>query len=148
MIEIDGTGVAVIDGGGGAHGSCQMFPWHLTHKPKHKQRPKPRNRDTNPKTKTQARLAPDQSCWHGTIAVVVMWSSKIPNQMSPWHWFEKKVEDGSGKNEFRPWKKESSAVVGVVEREREGARGLRERKREGFGTEMRGFCLVRDKIVF
>ena len=33
-------------------------------------------------------------------------------------------------------------------REREGARGLRERKREGFGTEMRGFCLVRDKIVF
>ena len=38
--------------------------------------------------------------------------------------------------------------MGVVEREREGARGLREREREGFGTEMRGFCLVRDKIVF
>ena len=83
---------------------CQMFPWRLTHKPKHKQRPKPRNRDPNPETKTQTRLAPDQSYWHGTIVVVVMWSSKIPSQMSPWHWFEKRVEDGRGKNGFWPWK--------------------------------------------
>ena len=44
--------VGVADGGGGARGSCQTFPWHLTHKPKHKQRSKSRNRDTNPKTKT------------------------------------------------------------------------------------------------
>ena len=79
MIEIDGTGVAVIDGGGGARGSCQTFPWHLKHKPEHKQRPKPKNKDTNPKTKTQACLAPDQSYWQGTIAVVVMWISKIPS---------------------------------------------------------------------
>ena len=75
--------VGIADGGGGARGSCQTFPWHLTHKPKHKQRSKSRNRDTNTKTKTQARLAPYQSCWHGTIAMVVKWSSKIPSQMSP-----------------------------------------------------------------
>ena len=116
-------------------GFCQTFPWHLTHKPKHKQRSKPRNRDPNPKTKTQTCLAPYQSCWHGTIAMVVMWSSKIPSQMSPWHWFEKRVEDGSGKNGFWPWKRESSAAIGMGEREGaavgvgERARGLRERER-------------------
>ena len=136
MIEIDGTGVAVIDGGGGARGSCQMFPWHLTHKPKHKQRPKPRNRDANPKTKTQARLALDQSCWHGTIAMVVMWSSKIHSQMSPWHWFEKKVEDGSGKNGFWPWKRESLAAVGIGEREGVAV-GVVERERESLWVWLR-----------
>ena len=115
---------------------CQMFPWRLTHKPKHKQRPKPRNRDPNPETKTQTRLAPNQSCWHGTIAVVEMWSSKIPSQMSPRHWFEKRVEDGSVKNGFWPWKRESSAAVGMGERERELEVWERERG-EGFGSEMR-----------
>ena len=59
----------------------------------------------NPETKTQTRLAPNQSCWHGTIAVVVMWSSKIPSQMSPWHRFEKRVEDGSGKTWVSAMKK-------------------------------------------
>ena len=108
---------------------CQMFPWRLTHKPKHKQRPKPRNRDPNPETKTQTRLAPNQSCWHGTIAVVEMWSSKIPSQMSPRHWFEKRVEDGSVKNGFRQWKRESSAAVGMGERERELEVWERERRR-------------------
>lgn len=120
---------------------CQTFSWHLAHKPKHKQRPKPRNRDLNPKTKTQTCLALDQSCWHGTIAMVVMWSSKIPSQMSPWHWFEKRVEDGNRKT----W---VSVMKGVFshhgcgwergsrhgwkrKKKKKGARGLRERKEKG-----------------
>ena len=149
------TDVGVADGGGGARGSCQMFPWHLTREPKHKQRPKPRNRDTNPKMKTQARLAPDQSCWHGTIAVMVMWSLKIPRQMSLWHWFEKKVENAIGKNGFQPWKRESSAAVGMGERE--GAIvGVGEREREPLWVWLRErererermVWLVKDKNVF
>ena len=141
------TDVGVADGGGGARGSCQMFPWHLTHKPKHKQRPKPRNRDTNPKMKTQARLAPDQSCWHGTIAVVVMWSLKIPRQMSLWHWFEKKVENAIGKNGFQPWKRESSATVGMGERE--GAIvGVGEREREPLWVWLRERERERERVVW
>ena len=47
------TSGGVADGGGGACGSLSNVPRRLTHKPKHKQRPKPRNRDPNSEIEIQ-----------------------------------------------------------------------------------------------
>ena len=73
------TSGGVADGGGKARGSFSNVPLTFdtqtqtqTKTQTQKQRPKPINRDPNPETKTQTHLTPDQRCWHGTIAVVVM----------------------------------------------------------------------------